>query len=170
MNEPARHLHAVDPTTGELIECPGCLARDDEIAGLQTELRAWRTRYAALKRDKQAEAQGDTLWGTAIALFTEWRIATGHMRSGWTADRFFLCQPYLREDGFDLCRYAVWGISAHPNRREVTKTYHETYDDWELVFRNRATFERYANRGAAIFGKDLPPGIPPPTVVPSPDP
>ena len=109
-----------------------------------------------LRADKDAEAREHDLWGKAVIVFWEWKIATGHMNSQWSADRFWLCHPYLRNDGLAFCRAAVWGIAAHPNTRKVTRDYTEVYDDFELAFRNRATFERYASRGRAIFGDDFP--------------
>ena len=133
---------------------------DAELQKQTTDARSWHRRYLNLKRDKQAEAESDTLWGKAVALFYEWRIATGHMRSQWSADRFFLCRPYIEHDGLAICRLSVWGIAAHPNTREITPGYAEVYDDFELVFRNRATFERYARRGWAIFGRECPQDAP----------
>lgn len=145
---PARHLRIVDTESGEVLnECPNCSTLEDQLAGADKEIRAWRTRYANLKRDRDAEARKDELWGKAVALFTEWRIATGHMRSGWNAERFWTCQPYLAQDGFVTCRWAVWGIAYQPNTKTLPSGYVERYDSWELCFKNRATFERYVNRG-----------------------
>ena len=163
MPEPHRDLRLVNPDTGEIApDAPQTLGEalaridelTDEISGLETEKRSWRTRYQNLKRDKDAEAREHELWPKAVALFIEWQVATGHMRSKWSSDRFFLCMPYLRDDGFALCRAVVWGVAAHPNTKRVTAGYVEVYDDFELAFRNRATFERYARRGVAIFGRD----------------
>lgn len=148
----------VNPETGEITEqgCAGCRSRDDEINGLNRDLTTWRSRYAKLQRDKEAEAHEHAFWGVFVALFCEWKIATGHMRSQITPDRFYLALPYLDRHGFTLCRFAVWGISAHPNRKQITPGYYETYDAFELVFRAQDTFERYARRGVAIFGRELP--------------
>ena len=79
-----------------------------ELEGLQEAHRSAMAKVRALRRDKNAEAHDHELWGLAIALFNEWRYATGHMRSRWTADRFWVCQPSLAEYGFPMCRYAVW--------------------------------------------------------------
>lgn len=148
-------LKVVNPDTGELDdvdECPDCKELD-------RELRRQRTVIANLRRDRDAEARSDPLWGLAVALYTEWKVAADHTRSQWTADRFFLCRPYLAHDGFHVCRFAVWGIAAAPNTRRITSAYEERYDDWETLFKNRATFERYAKRGRALFADQLP--IPP---------
>jgi hypothetical protein len=153
-----RSLRLVDPETGEITEkdCPGCAQWETTYAELERKYRGALSQIGNLRADKEAEARADKLWGVAVALFHEWKIATGHTRSGWTGDRFWLCRPYLQHDGFPTCRYAVWGVAAHPNTKQVTKGYTERYDDFELVFRSRATFERYANRGWAVFGKQLP--------------
>jgi transcriptional regulator with XRE-family HTH domain len=144
--------------TGEITKqaCPHCAETAAQLAGAEREIRSWRSRYAKLERDKKEEAETHTLWGIAIALFNEWRLATGHERSAWTSERFWICQPFLERERFTACRYAVWGIAAHPNRKEITPDYFEVYDSFELVFRNQDTFERYANRGCAVFGKELP--------------
>jgi hypothetical protein len=142
---------------GEVHEqCPGCVEWQLTYSELERKYRGALSQIGNLRADKDAEAQAHQLWGKAIAVFTEWRIATGHMKSRWSADRFWLVMPYLRDDGMAFCRSAVWGIAAHPNRKQVTPGYSETYDDFELVFRNRATAERYARRGWAVFGDELP--------------
>lgn len=129
---------------------------NDQLKGAEKEIKAWRMRYAKLARDREADAQNHELWGLAVALYTEWRIVTGHMRSVWNVDRFDLCRPYLEKEGFKLCRLAIWGLAAHPNRKQITPGYWETYDAFELPFRNAGNFTRYANRGAAIFGSEPP--------------
>jgi hypothetical protein len=164
--EAAPRLRAVDPATGEVSDtAPQTLGQALELIdylgrqldGAQTEIRSWRTRYSKLKEDKDAEAREDPLWDRAVALFLEWRIATGKIRSQWTSDRFWLCRRFLDcPDGFRRCRYAVWGIAAAPNRKMLWSGYYETYQDWELVFRNAATFERYVRRGWALFDAELP--------------
>lgn len=143
MPQPARHLKVVDQD-GELheLECPLCAERDRELARM-------RTIVANLRRDKDAEARKHELWPKAISLWTEYKVATGRGKVKWGADRFWLAHPYLANDGFVLCRWAVWGIAYEPNTRTLPSGLVETYNDWELLFRNRGTFERYARRGWA---------------------
>lgn len=144
MAPPLRHLQVVD-ANGELHDlddCPLCAERDRELA-------RQRTIIANLRRDKAAEARVHALWPAAVTLWNEWKVATGRERSKWSADRFWLAEPYLEADGFVLCRWAVWGIAYEPNRKTLPSGLVETYTDWELCFRNRSTFERYANRGYA---------------------
>ena len=154
--EPLRHLRVVDEAGQVHDQCPGCVKLEMTLSELERKYRGALSQIGNLRADKDEEARAHELWGKGVALFWEWKIATGKMRSKWTADRFWLCHPYLRDDGFMLCRYAVWGVAAHPNQKQVTVTYTEVYNDFELAFRNRATFERYTNRGRAIFGDHLP--------------
>jgi hypothetical protein len=140
----------VDPATGEILEappCANCLQLEDQLAGAEKEIRSWRASYANLKRDREAEAQAHEKWGIAIALWHEWILATGHLKSRWSQDRFWLCAPFLEVDGFVICRWAVWGIAHEPNSKRLSSGLVEVYDSWELCFRNRGTFERYAVRG-----------------------
>jgi hypothetical protein len=151
VGEPARHLHViVDTETGqkqEFNECPNCTELGRQLEGAEKEIRAWRTRYAKAIEDREAAAKGHDLWPQAVALWQEWKVATKHIRSRWTAERFWLCEPYLRVDGFVICRWAVWGIAYMPNTKRLPTGQLETYDGWETCFKNRGTFERYARRG-----------------------
>jgi hypothetical protein len=144
---------------GEIHEsCPGCIEWEQTYRELERKYRGALSQIGNLRADKDAEAQAHQSWDKAVAVFWEWKIATGRMRSRWSADRFWLVHPYLRDDGMAFCRAAVWGIAAHPNRKEVTPDYFEVFNDFELCFRSRAHAERYARRGWAIFGNDLPGG------------
>lgn len=158
MGEPASHLRLIDPDTGELTEaaCPTCKDRAFQLDELTRKYHGVLAQLGKMRADKTAEAKAHKWWGLAISLFQDWKMVTGHYRSGWTAERFWLCQPFLESDGYATCRFAVWGLAACPNVKRITDDYQEVYDDWELCFRTRATFERYANRGKAIFGNDLP--------------
>ncbi len=150
-------LHLVDRQSGEVIaECPHCVEKDRAYAELERKYRGSLTQIGNMRADKIAAAEAHQQWPEAIALWWEWKIATNRMGPKWSSDRFWLCQPFLAGDGWHICRFAVWGIAAHPNEKWITKGYAEVYNDWELLFRNRGTFERYANRGAAIFGYTLP--------------
>ncbi len=151
----ARRLRLIDPDTGEVTdrECPGCAERDRAYHELERKYRGALSQIGNMRADKVAAAENHKLWGQAVSLWWEWKIATNRMRAKWGADRFWICQPFLASDGWHLCRLAVWGIAAHPNEKRITATYSEVYNDFELCFRNRSTFERYAKRGAAILGQ-----------------
>ncbi len=137
----ARHLQVVDTDTGEAFDhCPEC-------GELKRELARMRSIVASLREDKEAEARRHELWPQALALFNEWRIATGKLKSRWGGQRFWLVHPYLATDGFVICRWAVWGVGFQPNSKRLPSGLTEVYNDWELCFRNRGNFERYARRG-----------------------
>lgn len=143
--ERARHLHPVDPETGE-INCIECLERQRILDELNRKYHGALAQIGKLRADKEAEARGHQLWGLAVALWKEWKFATGRTRSNWREDRFWQCEPFLRKDGFVICRWAVWGVAYMPNTKQVGE-HLEVYNDWKLCFRDSDTFERYAKRG-----------------------
>ena len=149
--EAARHLHILNPETGEITEqtCPYCAVKDDEIEGLQRDIRGWAARHAALKRDKEAEARAHKYWPVAVELFQHWQEVCNHPGCDWDADRFFLVEPFIRKNGRDLCQRAIDGAAYDPfitTRKNGTKKRH---DGWELIFRERGKFEEFANKAPA---------------------
>lgn len=144
---PRRHLAAVDPDTGEILDrCPGCAERDDQIRGLERDLNAWRLRYADLARDKERDAELSDHWEAANRLMAYWRERCNHPRSRMSVSRFELIEPFLRKDGEDLCRRAIDGAAYDPfvtTRKNGTQKRH---DGWDLIFRDRAKFEEFCNR------------------------
>lgn len=145
--KPDRRL-VVDPDTGESQPLAEVLrAMQDQIDGLETDVRAWRTRHANLKRDKGAEAREHAKFPEAKKLFDYWREKTRHLKTAWTPERFFLCLPYLERDGIETCKLAVDGIAWKPYQKEVAPGYVERYDDFETLFKKRSSFDRMANRG-----------------------
>jgi hypothetical protein len=146
---PRTELRLVQTETGEFKEsvCPGCIERDAEIKKLLTDARSWHRRFLNLVANRAEEARDHQLWGKALTLFAEYRVATGREKVRWDHERFWLCQPYLEADGFPTCRWGVWGIAYEPNRKQLPSGLWEVYNDWELLFRNRGTFERYVRRG-----------------------
>lgn len=158
------HLRIVDTGTGEIHDsCPQCAAKDDEIRGLQRDLRGWMTRYANLERDKRAEARSSDLWPAAQAVFRVWRQATGHGRSPWTEDRFWQIEPFLSNPkyGPDLCLRAVAGIAFdhYVSSRKNGTAIH--YDEWSRCFKDADHVERFANaapqgwRDDPVFARTL---------------
>jgi len=162
---PERHLHAVTPPdgaivhprTGELVEASveamaGVIDElAEELRGAEAEKRSWRSKFFAATDKSEDRAREHELWPKAVALFAEWQIATGRDRTKFAIDRFWISEPYLRPppkgDGFVICRWAVWGVALCPNSKVLPTGLVETYNDFELVFRSRAHFERYARRG-----------------------
>lgn len=153
MAQPARHLQVVDPDTGELRDhhCEECQAKDDQIAGLEKDLRSWRARYADLKRDKEQEARDHLLWPRAKRLFDVWRAECRHQRSRWSADRFWLIEPLLREYGMETCVRAIAGAAYEPWTYERKNGSSKRCDEWERVFANAGRLEDFANRAPRGF-------------------
>lgn len=147
MAEPARHLHVIDPETGEIHEqCPGCARLEDEIAGLVRDIRGWAARFAELKRDKDREARENPLWPKALELFGEWRRLCRHPRAAWSADRFFLVEPFLCDYGLELCSRAIAGAAFDAFETTRRNGSVKRHDGWELIFRDRGKFEEFCNR------------------------
>lgn len=169
-----RHLSAVEdvaalpdvvihPGTGEQIQLGGMVQRlEDEVAGLQRDIRGWAARHAELKRDKDAEAEGSEVWPVALRVFNYWRIQCKHPRSEFTTDRFEMIRPHLEKliapgkgKAKDLpariahaeavCKLAVDGIAFDPyvsQRKNGTK---KRNDGWHLIFGSRDQFENRCN-------------------------
>jgi hypothetical protein len=151
--EAARHLHVieVDSETGEVVEptCEGCQRRDDEITGLERDIRGWTVRFAALKRDKLAEAKGSPEWPVAVRLFAYWQEQTRHPRAVWSLDRFELIAPFLKnksygevlEDREALCRRAIDGYAFDCFTTKRANGSTRRHDDWSLIFRDAGHME-----------------------------
>lgn len=146
-------VHLVHPSTGVLFEtCPNC-------DGVEKELRAWRTRYANLKKEVEAGWQDKELFPEAKRLFDFWRDRCKHPyhpRSQgpcglcgviqFTIDRFDVCMPHLRDLGINLCKRAIEGAAYDPFTQIRRNGTLERYNSWELIFRNRDKVEYFANR------------------------
>lgn len=153
---PERHLHIIDGATGEALdECPGCRARDDVVKGLERDIRGWASRYAELKRDKEAEAKRDPLWPDALRLFKLWRRLCVHPRAGWDADRFEQVRPYLKKHGLGVCERAIVGAAFDAFETVRKNGSKKRHDGWELIFRNADKFEEFANRAPLDFVSEL---------------
>jgi hypothetical protein len=145
----AAHLVLVDTSTGEqhnVSECPRCAELQDILHGAEKDLNAWRTRYANLKRDKEAEARDDPLWPNAVKLFKLWKSLTGSTRSKFRAERFEQVEPFLRDHGPEMCVRAIVGACFDPfvtTRKNGSKKKHW---GWELIFRTAEKTEEMANR------------------------
>jgi hypothetical protein len=142
----ATPLRVVDGN-GEIVEhvCQHCQTKDDEIAGLQGDIRRLHARYETLKRDKDAEAKDHPAWPGAVALFNEWKRATNHPRCIWTVERFRLVEPFIRNYGADMVRRAIAGIAYDPyTKPRLNGTLHR-HDSWELMLANQGKFEEKAN-------------------------
>lgn len=125
---------------------PELQAMQDVIEGLERDVRGWTRRYAELHRDKMAEARMHESWPTLMALFSYWQNLTGHTRARWTGDRFWIALPLWQTFKTGNCAAGVAGIAHDPNRKPMKNGKVETFDSWELLFRNAGTLERYIKR------------------------
>jgi hypothetical protein len=127
---------------------PGSLIQQlyDQVSGLETEVRAWRRRYAELARDREAEAEAHKLWPAAVELFGYWKQACRHPNSAWTADRFFEVQPCLAKYGEAMCRKAIDGVAFDAYTVTRRNGSVKRFDSWDFVFKSAARLEECANR------------------------
>lgn len=126
--------------------CANCRVMEDQIDGLERDVRAWRARFADLARDVEKEAKRHPLYEKAEELFGEWQTLTGHTRAKWSPDRFQVARPFLKSDGYDLCLLAIQGAAYDPYTKPRTNGSVKRFDDWELVFKSRGKFEEFCNR------------------------
>lgn len=135
----------VDPETGE-VTCASCRALEDQIIGLQRDIRGWAARYAELKRDKEGEAERHELWGDARDIFTFWTVACKHPKSRFDASRFELIRPHLEKHGGRICRQAIEGAAFDPFITQRKNGSAKRHDGWELIFRDAGKLEEFVNR------------------------
>jgi hypothetical protein len=123
-------------------------ALEDQISGLQRDIRGWTTRYEELKRDKRRAAKQHPLYADAETAFKHWRAACNHPNSQFTADRFWLIEPFLENPkyGLGICMRAVEGAAydCWEVKRKNGST--KRFDEWERIFKNTGSVEEYANR------------------------
>lgn len=137
-----RALRLVDRETGELHACPDCQRLEDEVAGLQRDVRGWAHRYRELKRDKEREARGSSLWPVALEHFDYWKEKTGRRGCSWNFERFELILPFLKNPKYrDWIRCAIDGQCFDPFVTVRKNGTQKVHNDWELLFRNAAKFE-----------------------------
>jgi len=157
VSDTARHLRPVEDEVDPLLVHPDSGERlgvlsdhvqhlHDQIAGLETDVRAWRTRHANLKRDKEQEARKHALWPAAVEVFKHWQQTCRHPRSQFTAERFWLVEPFLARHGKELCMMAIDGAAFDPFTKKRKNGSVKRFDDWELIFRNEGKTEEFVNR------------------------
>lgn len=167
--QPGRHLSPVEdtpplvvinPETGERV---GVLTEhtqklEDEVAGLQRDVRGWAARFADLKRDKDAEAAESPYWPVALRVFDHWRRVCKHSRAVFTLDRFELIRPWLEKLGDKkadperrvaeaeaMCMLAVDGIAHDPYITQRKNGTQKRHDGWHLIFDKAERFEERCN-------------------------
>lgn len=127
-------------------KCDSCQALEDQLSGAQTEIAGWRTRFAKLKSDKEAEARKNALYLPAQALFEHWKRLTGHKNSKWGAGRFYDAEPLLRKYGVEVFERAIAGIAHDPYTKVRRNGTTQRYDAWSSLCKSMDNFEEYANR------------------------
>jgi hypothetical protein len=170
--EPARHLKSVEEEVPMIVVDADGMRRGsltdhtqplhDIISGLERDIKGWTTRYAELKRDKEAEAQESPVWPAALSVFKYWRVQCKHPRSEFGLDRFEMIRPFLErlsspkkgrskdpverlEHAEAVCKLAVDGIAFDcyvTDRPNGTKKRH---DGWHLIFGSTDHFENRCN-------------------------
>lgn len=169
--EPTRHLKPVpegtpplivyNPETGEQV---GALtdftqSLEDEVAGLQRDVRGWAARFGELKREKESEAKESPAWPAAIRVFEHWRHETGKTaRTIFTLDRFELIRPWLEKLGDPkappetrlaeaeaLCKLAVDGIAFECYETPRKNGTMKKHQGWHLIFTTAEQFEDRCN-------------------------
>lgn len=168
--QPDRHLRPVEDTaplvvvnaeTGERV---GMLvdhvqSLEDEVAGLQRDIRGWAARFGDLKRDKDAEAEKSEVWPAAVRVFDYWRVRTGRSkRTVFTLDRFEMVRPWLEKLGNPkaspddrlaeaeaLCKLAVDGIAFDHYVERAKNGTERHHTGWHLIFKEADQFEKRCN-------------------------
>jgi hypothetical protein len=140
--------HRLDEVTGEIVPiCERCDLLEDQIAGLQRDIRGWAIRYRNLERDKEKEARAHDLWPVVKDLFDYWREECHHPKARFNAARFKEALPFVEQDGPDLCRQAIRGAAFDPFVTTRRNGKQKRHDDWDLIFRpGRKQFEEFAER------------------------
>ncbi len=134
------HLKDHRQTIQEALE-DECAVLHDQLAGAEKDVRAWRMRYANLKRDVQAESEADPLWPLAVRLFKYHQRVCGHLRAEWTPERFRMVRRLLSSpDGLERALRAISGCMADAWRVEKGLTM------FEDVFESTKKFERCLSR------------------------
>lgn len=139
-------LGVVSPATGEVVSCPQCQHREDVIVQLEKENRLHKAKITKLERDTETECRADPLWAEAEAIHEWWRIACWHPRASFDAGDFKLIKPHLKRLGPVGCLEAIAGAAFEPGTKELQNGRLKRFDDFELIFRDKAKLESFAER------------------------
>lgn len=153
------------------------LVVDDEIIGdpaerihelnarvrdLLAEIGGWRTKYSALKRDRETDAEKHASWARAYELFVYWQEVCDHPRARWPgarADRFWMIEPFLRPTKADpQAEIAFWrckAVIASLAKKHYVADDGEHFTDWEHAFGSTKTFERRLRNAPAHVKEKL---------------
>ncbi len=158
MDEPQRHLHALDTETGELTDlerCPNCAALEDQLMGAENNVRSMRAQMANLKRELAGELDRDSaLFPEAIALFRYWQERCDHPRAEFTPDRMKLLLPLLKRHGPAECREAIRGAAYDPFIVTYKNGTKHRHDGWQQIFAGEDKFQSFRERAPKYDGRN----------------
>lgn len=146
------HLRVVqlDENTGEILdaipECPHCAGKQHELDELVRKMKGLARELGEMRRDKDAEAREHQAWPTAVKLWEYWKEQTGHKRSKWKEDRFWLLLPRLQTFGSENCAAAIAGIAYQHYTEQRKNGSTEHYDSWDCCFGSTEKTEKYIKR------------------------
>jgi hypothetical protein len=151
--KPAPHLavvanaHVADIESGEIApQCPSCEALAVQLRGAETEVRAWRARYANLEGEKDAEARADKAWPTVVRLFGYWQRKCGYPGAKFTPKRFRLAQPLLKKFGLEACIRAIDGAAYDPYVTKQRNGKPKLHSGFDLIFRDAEKLENFRDK------------------------
>jgi hypothetical protein len=147
-------LRVINSETGEIerTTCAGCndlLAQlnatltDRDLA--EKEIRRQRVQINALKKDRERERETYAARARVEKLFADWQRIVGKKNSKMGPARFDALKKMVElgytDEQFEL---AFYGAKHNPFVKDGKR-----FQDLELICRNEAKFEDFANRGAA---------------------
>lgn len=145
----ARQLALVDTATGERVEpgaCPQCEESQAVVEELTKKYKGLLLENRTLKRNKVAELLDAPERPQADLLHAVWKVACKRRRDLDLRD-YERMNAMVRKHGLGKCLQAVAGAAFDPGlsppRRNGTR---KRYDDLELIFRETAKVEDFAER------------------------
>jgi len=139
-------LGVVHPETGEVLTCPACQTREDVIVQLEKENRLHKAKITKLERNIEVDARKDLLWDEGEGVFQWYALACNHEGQRFDAEEFHLLKPHLKRVGPVGCLQAICGATYDPGTKELKNGRLKRYDDFELIFRDKAKMESFAER------------------------
>ena len=119
----------------------------EQLAGAERELRAWRSRWAKLTADRQADRDNYENKDLVRRLFDFWRERTGHERAKLTPDRFDAIRGAL-ELGFSAreVAFAIAGIAFDPYVTTNRNGSIDRHDDLLIALKDAKHVEMYGRK------------------------
>jgi hypothetical protein len=136
------HIQIIDTRTGEVLEKhPEVQMLEDQVAGLQRDVRGWASRYALLKRDKDLAARNHELYPDTELAFNEWKLKCNHKNSPFTADRFWVALPFMENPkyGLKMVLRAIEGMAYDAYSVERRNGSPKVFNEWWRLFQVKAS-------------------------------